>query len=151
FLLVGDLEQAGTKLVVASEHRWLTCGDELLDQLKARGGRGRSRPGASGGSFQGTLAGEEAWICQHSLHAVDRSYILVCALPRFEEKDWSPVDSFRALGNFLTLGLVPHVGLFEPILPGNQSQQQDLSLHPQLVVGESQAMERAMEARRGAI
>lgn len=148
FLLVGDLEQAGTKLVVASEHRWLTCGDELLDQLKARQASGAP---ASGGFFRGTLAEEEAWICHHSLHAVDRSYVLLCALPRFVEKDWSPLDSFRALGQFLILGLVHHVGLFEPILPGSKGQQQDLSLHPELVVGESPAMKRVMEELRGAI
>ena len=58
--------------------------------------------------------------------------------------------ALRALGNFLILGLVHHVGWYEPILPGQQPQQ-DLTLDPGLVVGESQAMKRVIEELRAAV
>jgi len=152
FLLLGGLEQHGIKLLVATEQSWLAAGDELLDQLQARRTTA-GRPAletAEGGSFLGTLAGAPAWICLHPYTAVDRTYLLVVALPRFSPDGWSPVAALRALGSFLILGLVHHVGWYEPILPGHQGQQ-DLTLDPGLVVGESQAMKRVIESLRAAI
>jgi DNA-binding NtrC family response regulator len=48
------------------------------------------------------------------------------------------------------LGLVHHVGSYEPILPGHPGQQ-DLTLDPSLVVGESQAMKQVVEQLRAAV
>ena len=148
FLLLGDLEQHGIKLLVASEQSWLSLGDDLIDQLRARQEAGESL--LQGLAFSGTLAGAPAWICFHPFTAVDRSYLQIVALPRFSPDGWSPVAALRALGNFLILGLVHHVGWYEPILPGHQGQQ-DLTLEPGLVVGESQAMKRVVEELRSAV
>jgi len=154
FLLLGDLEQHGIKLLVATEQAWLSSGDDLLDQLRARRetGDAPTAPTAptAGIAFEGHLAGAPAWICFHPFTAVDRSYLQVVALPRFFPDGWSPVAALRALGNFLILGLVHHVGWYEPILPGHQGQQ-DLTLDPGLVMGESQAMKRVVEELRSAV
>jgi DNA-binding NtrC family response regulator len=148
FLLLGDLEQHGIKLLVASDQSWLSLGDDLLDQLRARRSTGDAL--SSGIAFEGHFAGAPAWICLHPFTAVDRSYLQVVALPRFFPEAWSPVPALRALGNFLILGLVHHVGWYEPILPGHQGQQ-DLTLEPGLVVGESLAMKRVVEELRSAV
>jgi DNA-binding NtrC family response regulator len=148
FLLLGDLDQHGIKLLVASEQAWLASGDDVLDQLRDRREAGAQL--ADGFAFEGQLAGAPAWICFHSFNAVDRGYLQVVALPRFRPDGWTPVPALRALGNFLILGLVHHVGWYEPILPGHQGQQ-DLTLDPGLVVGESQAMKRVVEELRSAV
>jgi DNA-binding NtrC family response regulator len=148
FLLLGDLDEHGIKLLVASDQSWLSLGDDLLDQLRARRDAGQAL--AAGLAFEGHLAGAPAWICFHPFTAVDRGYVQVVALPHFFPDGWSPVAALRALGNFLILGLVHHVGWYEPILPGHQGQQ-DLTLEPGLVVGESQAMKRVVEELRSAV
>ncbi len=148
FLLLGELDQAGVKLVVASEQEWLASGEQLLDQLRARREAGVNL--AEGAAFDGQLAGGDAWVCHHAFTAVDRGYLMVVALPRYAPGAWSPVEALRALGNFLILGLVHHVGWYEPILPGHQGQQ-DLTLDPGLVVGESQAMKRVVDELRTAV
>ncbi|HSN88941.1 MAG TPA: sigma 54-interacting transcriptional regulator, partial [Thermoanaerobaculia bacterium] len=56
----------------------------------------------------------------------------------------------RTLGHLLVLGLVHHVGWYEPILPGHPGQQ-DLTLDPHLVVGESNAMKQVIEHLRAAV
>src|SRR5436309_2913277 len=72
--------------------------------------------------------------------------------PPVEEKrvDGPPVLALSALGHLLVLGLVHHVGWYEPILPGHPGQQ-DLTLDPNLVVGESAAMKQVVEMLRSAI
>ena len=147
-LLGGDLDEAGVKLLVATEPAWLPAGEEILDQLRLRGAAGRDL--AAAGEFEGRLAGERAWICHHSFTAVERTYFLAMALPRFTPDGWSPVAALRALGNLLILGLVHHVGSYEPILPGHQGQQ-DLTLEAGVVVGESPAMKRVIEELRTAV
>jgi transcriptional regulator with AAA-type ATPase domain/pSer/pThr/pTyr-binding forkhead associated (FHA) protein len=151
FLLLGDLDQHGIKLLVSTEQAWLAAGDEILDQLRSRRDPGQGLSvSTEGGAFEGLLAGAPAWICFHPFTAVDRSYVQVVALPHFSPGGWSPIAALRALGNFLILGLVHHVGWYEPILPGHQGQQ-DLVLDPSLVVGESQAMKRVVDALRVAV
>jgi transcriptional regulator with AAA-type ATPase domain len=150
FLLLGDLEQHGIKLLVATEQSWLAAGDDLLDQVRTRRAPGPGDGVLSGFGFEGHLAGAPAWICFHTYTAVNRSYVLVVALPRFFPDGWSPNAALRALGSFLILGLVHHVGWYEPILPGHQGQQ-DLVLDPGLVVGESLAMKRVVEELRSAV
>jgi DNA-binding NtrC family response regulator len=148
FLLLGEIEQPGVKLVVASDPLWLVRGEELLEQVRAE--RGAGSPGDTGGAFSGELAGAPAWICWQWFSALERIYVLIAALPAFSPADWSPVAALRTLGHLLVFGLVHHVGWYEPILPG-QSAQQDLALDPQLVVGESPAMKRVVEQLRMAV
>jgi len=148
FLLQGEVERAGLKLVVSSDSGWLASGEGLMDQLLTHRNAGNSLQ--HGGSFQGELAGMPAWVCYHSFVALDRTYSLLAAFPNFTQDDWSPVTSFRTLGHLLVLGLVHHVGWYEPILPGRPGQQ-DLTLDPALVVGESQAMKQVIEQLRAAV
>ncbi len=155
-LLHGGLDEAGVKLLVASDQGWLVSGEELVEQVKAHAAAEEAAGGPpagnrrSGGAFIGELAGEEAWICYHFFVAVERRYVQVVALPRFRPESWSPVSSLRALGDLLILGLVHHVGWYEPILPGHQGQQ-GLVLDPGLVVGESAVMQRVVEQIRAAV
>jgi transcriptional regulator with AAA-type ATPase domain len=148
FLLQGEVERAGLKLVVSSDPSWLASGEGLMDQLLAHRGAGNSLQ--HGGSFQGELAGHSTWVCYHSFVALDRTYSLIAACPAFTPDEWTPVVSFRTLGHLLVLGLVHHVGWYEPILPGRPGQQ-DLTLDPALIVGESQAMKQVVEQMRAAV
>ncbi|HEX2224769.1 MAG TPA: sigma 54-interacting transcriptional regulator, partial [Thermoanaerobaculia bacterium] len=148
FLLLGEMDQAGVKLAVASDPLWLPSGEELVDQLAARRAAGDEEE--RGGAFAGTLGGQPAWICHHSFIALDRTYSLVAAFPQFRPEGWSPVSALRALGHLLVLGLVHHVGWYEPILPGHPGQP-DLTLDPGLVVGESFGMKRVIEQMRMAV
>jgi transcriptional regulator with AAA-type ATPase domain len=147
-LLHGDLERSAIKLLLASDDAWLPGGEHLLAQVREHCG-GRVAPGA-GAAFAGTLAGEPAWICSHSLVAVGRPYTVIFALPAYRPSDWSPVAALRALADLIILGLVHHVGSYEPILPGHQGPP-DLTLEPGLVVGESAVMQRVVEQLRGAV
>ncbi|HYG64093.1 MAG TPA: sigma 54-interacting transcriptional regulator [Thermoanaerobaculia bacterium] len=145
FLLLGEREEAGVKLAVASDSAWLPSGVELMNQVEAR------MPAGGGEvAFGGSLAGAPAWICYHSFAALDRTYSLVAAFPNFFPGAWSPLASLKTMGHLLVLGLVHHVGWYEPILPGHPGQQ-DLMLDPALVVGESQVMKRVVEQLRGAV
>ena len=148
FLLVGEMEGAALKLVVTSDPAWLASGEPLLGQLLRH--REAAASPAKGGSFQGELGEAPAWIFHHSFVALDRSYTLLSAFPRFSPEAWSPVESLSALGKLLVLGLVHHVGWYEPILPGHPGQQ-DLTLDPNLVVGESQGMKQVVELLRSAV
>ena len=148
FLLTGEIEGAAQKLVVTSDPVWLSSGEKLLEQvLKHRDSTdGLER----GGSLRGELGDVPAWIFYQSFIALDRKYTLVAAFPSFVLEDWSPAVSLSTLGHLLVLGLVHHVGWYEPILPGHPGQQ-DLTLDPNLVVGESQMMKQVVEQLRAAV
>ncbi len=150
WLLLTDGDQAGMKLAVATEQRWLSCGEELMEQLRLQPGGAGAAGGPANAVWTGTLAGDPAWCCCHALAAVERSYLLLTAFPRFAPEGWSPVPALRTLGNFVVLGLVHHVGWYEPILPGRQ-RQQDLVLDPALAVGISPRMHRVVEELRSAV
>jgi transcriptional regulator with AAA-type ATPase domain len=147
FLLLGEMDQPGVKLVVATDPLWLGKGDELLDQVRAH--RNASM-GGNGAAFTGELAGAPSWLCYHTFTALDRIYMLMVALPRYTPDSWSPTAALRSLGHLLVFGLVHHVGWYEPILPGHPVQQ-DLTLAPGLVVGESPAMKAVTDRLRVAI
>ena len=147
FLLLGDLDQPGVKLVVASDPVWLGTGDELLDQVRSH--RNTSH-GGNGAAFAGTMGGGPAWICYHAFTALDRIYTLMAALPHFEAGGWEPTEALRSLGHLLVFGLVHHVGWYEPILPGHLLQQ-DLTIAPGLVLGESPAMKTVTDQLRAAV
>ncbi len=147
-LLHGDLERPAIKLLVATDDSWLTAGEPLVAQVRERIGP-RVRPGAAG-SFIGQLAGAEAWICFHFFVAVDRTYTLVFAFPGERPVDWDPAPALAAVGDLVVLGLVHHVGSYEPILPGHRGSA-DLALEPGLVVGESAAMQQVIDHLRGAV
>ena len=147
FLLLGEMEQPGVKLMVASDPAWLSRGDELLDQVRAH--RNASR-GGNGAAFTGELASAPAWVCYQTFTALDRIYTLMAALPNYAPEGWSPLAALRSLGHLLVFGLVHHVGWYEPILPGNLVQQ-DLTIAPGLVLGESPAMKNVSDQLRVAV
>ena len=148
FLLVGELEGAALKLVVTTDSGWLASGEALLSQVMKN--REATRSPDKGGAFLGELGEAPAWIFYHSFVALDRTYTLAAAFPRFSPEEWSPVPSLSALSHLLVLGLVHHVGWYEPILPGHPGQQ-DLTLDPNLLIGESQTMKQVVEQLRFAV
>ncbi len=147
FLMLGEMDQPGVKLVVATDPLWQSRGDELLDQVQTHHDAGDGRTGAA---FRGELTGRPAWLCYHTFTALDRIYTLMTALPNFTPDEWSPVAALRALGHLLVFGLVHHVGWYEPILPGHLVQQ-DVTLAPGLMLGESPAMKTVIDQLRVAI
>ena len=149
FLFQG--EQQGIKFVVSSEARWLRNGDELLRQAKtgATSGDGEGVPKLW--QMDGQLDEEDAWLAVRSFQALDRPYLFMLALPRFRPTDWSPLAALATLADQLILGLVHHVGQYEPILFGGRQQSAELALAPGLVVGESAAMKDALDQLRAAV
>ncbi|HEX5759622.1 MAG TPA: sigma 54-interacting transcriptional regulator [Thermoanaerobaculia bacterium] len=156
WLLLGEDEQAGVKLAVATRQQWLGCGEEVMDQLRSRltgpadAAHTEGSPEEEGVSFEGTLGGEPAWCCCHAFTALERGYQLLTAFPRFRPEGWAPAPALRSLGNLVLLGLVHHVGWYEPILPGRQ-RQQDLVLDPSLPLGVSPRMQQVIEELRSAV
>jgi DNA-binding NtrC family response regulator len=156
WLLLGEGDQAGVKLAVATRQRWLASGEELMDQLRSRltgPPDAADTEGAvqeEGVTFEGTLAGEPAWCCCHAFTAMERDYQLLTAFPRYRPDGWSPAAGLRTLGNLVLLGLIHHVGWYEPILPGRQ-RQQDLVLDPSLPLGVSPRMQQVVEELRSAV
>jgi transcriptional regulator with AAA-type ATPase domain len=147
FLLLGEMDQAGVKMVVASNAQWLGKGEEILDQVRAHRNAGL---GANGAALPGEMAGAPATIVYHTFTALDRIYTLMVALPSYTIEGWSPVAAWRSLGHLLVFGLVHHVGWYEPILPGNLLQH-DLAIAPGLVLGESPAMKTVVDQLRVAV
>ncbi len=147
FLFQGEARKRGIKFVVATDERWLGSGDEILRQVGEAAGLDSPEVVAIP---SGRLAGESAWLAYHSFSALDRPYTLVVALPRFAGADWPLMPALRILGDQLILGLVHHVGQFEPILFGRR-QQAGLTLAPGLIAGESTSMKRVLEQLRAAI
>lgn len=147
FLFVGDAEEAGIKFVTATDPDWMAAGDEILEQL---GRRTQAQGTQRTAFFEGHLGGEPAWLFHRVFSALDRPYFMVCALARFDPSEWSPEAALDTLGDLLSLGLVHHVGRYEPILPGNRGVQ-ELTLDPRLVVGESRGMKEVVERLRAAV
>ena len=152
FLFQGEREKRGIKFVVASEARWLGRGEELHGQVLERSGDDE-KPTAPD-AFLGRLDGGEAWIAWRRIRALDRPYLFTVALPRYRPDDATGAGAaLAALGTLadqLILGLVHHVGQYEPILFGRKSTA-DLVLAEGLIGGESEAMKRVLEELRGAI
>ena len=148
FLLTGGGVEEALKLVVATDSAWLSNGERLMEQLLKH--REATRSPERDGSFRGELGDTAAWIFYQFFAALDRDYTLLAAFPKFDPEDWSPAASLSTLGHLLVLGLVHHVGSYEPILPGHPGQR-DLTLDPNLVVGESQAMKQVIEQLRAAV
>jgi DNA-binding NtrC family response regulator len=144
FLLLGDQDKLSVKLTVASNPLWLGAVEELTAQTLLLG------DGVGEAGLEGTLAGTSAWVFRHSFPAYERAYTLLAAFPGFSPRQWAPVASLHALGHLLVMGLVHHVGSYEPILPGHPGQQ-DLTLDPGLVIGDSQAMKQVLEQLRVAV
>lgn len=137
----GAGDNPGIKFVATTTTRWLTTAVDLLDQVKDQPGN----PEVGGSCwFLGEFDGQPSSVFFTSLSAMERSYSVVAALPRFVECEWSALPGFEAMSDLLIQGLVHHVGRYEPILPG-QGARPDLSLAPGLILGESDAMRAVVE------
>ena len=147
FLFQGDADKRGIKFVVATNEHWLGAGDQILRQIG---------DGADLETFEvvtvpeAELGGESAWLAYRTFSALERPYLFVAALPRFGGADWPVLNALRTLGDQLILGLVHHVGQFEPILFGRRDEV-GLTLAPGLIAGESQGMKRALTQLEAAI
>lgn len=146
FLFQGAGDKQAIKFVIATDPRWLASGEELLGQVDEDGaGHERAR------SRLGRLDGDEAWIGWRSIAALDRPYLLVVACPAFRERGGSALPGLEILANQLILGLVHHVGRYEPLLFGRRQEESGLTLVPGLVAGESAEMQRALDRLRAAV
>ncbi|MDY7093279.1 MAG: sigma 54-interacting transcriptional regulator [Acidobacteriota bacterium] len=147
-LFQGEVSKnSGVKFTVATDATYLSAAENLLEQLcDHREAHGEEPPP----SFDGELLDQPAWMCHHLYRAMDRPYFLALALPRFRPDGWGPESALRTVGDLLILGLVHHVGHYEPILPGKQGRQ-NLVLDPGLVVGESKVMLELVEQLKGAV
>lgn len=151
FLFQGETDKLGIKFVIATDALWLGRGDEILQQVLPAT-KENSGSVDEMASFEGKLDGKKAWITHRSLIALERQYLFVGAFPAYHpEPNWSPLAGLRTLADQLILGLVHHVGQYEPILFGRREQQRDLTLAPGLVVGESKAIKRTLEELRAAV
>ena len=148
FLFQGEADNRGIKFVVATNERWLGSGDEILQQIVGRA----TQPAAAEvvAVPDARLGGRPAWMAYRSISALDRPYLFVVSLPRFAAQEWSPLPGLRTLGDQLILGLVHHVGQYEPILFGRR-EQLGLTLAPGLIVGESKSMKRTLAQLRAAV
>ncbi len=161
FLFQGEADERGIKFVVASDARWLGNGAELLAQVSevpadvAGASIAGSQVAGKAVARVGELDGQEAWIASRPVAALERSYLFVMALPRFcpdagSRQIWSPLPALRTLADQLILGLVHHVGQYEPIIFGHP-QRSELTLTPGLIAGESKAMQRVLDQLRAAV
>lgn len=151
FLFQGEAETLGIKFVMATDAHWLGRGDEVLQQIFAVSGDAMPLPAPRCEELVGELAGEKAWIAYRSLPALDRRYLFVVAMPRFTPEAWSPLAGLRTLADQLILGLVHHVGQYEPLIFGRKPAPRDLTLAPGLIAGESKAMRRVLDELRAAV
>jgi DNA-binding NtrC family response regulator len=159
FLLRTDVEPAGVRLAVASDAAWFTAGPALLAQLPSAPRRGGSAaagalaplasavpaaPLAQRGHFRGSLEGVPCWVVYRHFAGLDRRHVLLAALPPDAEGP-GVAETLSVIASLLVLGLVHHVGRYEPLLP-SASTQSGLRLAPGLLVGESLATERLLNA-----
>ncbi len=142
FLFEGrpDSEPA-IKLVVTRDRRWVQRAALVLEWCRRRTAVTKGR---TLGHFFESVEGEQALVCFRSVRALDRDFFGVIVIPPLPFTEWSPEIGFATVADLVVLGLVHHVGRYEPILPG-RGEQRELSIAPGLVVGPSPAMGRLLE------
>lgn len=130
----GFLQSLGTRLVAVTEGVFLERAEELLRAYEGSGELAESSSSVRHLSW----CGMRCWAYARRFDVLERDYLILFALPRFEASDWSPQDGLDVVSDLLVLGLVHHVGRFEPILPG-QGRSRELVLAEGLVLGTSPA------------
>ncbi|MEM1249859.1 MAG: sigma 54-interacting transcriptional regulator [Acidobacteriota bacterium] len=141
FLYQGDasgesefLQTVGTRLVSVTEGVFLERSEDLLLAYA-----GSATPATSSSTvLELSWCGTNCWVYARRFEVLERDYLILVALPRFASGDWSPQGGLDVVSDLLVLGLVHHVGRFEPILPG-QGRSRELVLAEGLVLGTSAA------------
>lgn len=129
------------KLVVTRDEHWLQAAETVLEACTAQAHLG---PGRTLGHFVTEVGGREWMVCFRAAHAMDRDYFGAIVVPRLPFENWNPELGFATVTDLIVLGLVHHVGRYEPILPG-RGERRELTLAPGLVVGPSPKMEQLVE------
>lgn len=129
-LLQGTGAEESVRFTATTDASWLGIAEELRT-LVAEGGE-RILPA--------TADRPEAWVHACSFEALTRQHRFFVVLQAVRAGDWSPANGFDALGRLLAMGLIHHVGRYEPLMPGKEARP-GLRLHPGFVVGESKAMQ----------
>jgi transcriptional regulator with AAA-type ATPase domain len=139
FLFQGDLQgELAVRLAVADDPSWLSAMEQVLEAV-----RGEVHPGPerSIGHLVHVVQGSECWICYRYSRVLERSYFMVFVLEEPLTEDWSLDLGLATAADLIVLGLIHHVGRYEPILPGRGSQR-GLTLAPGLIVGPSAETQR---------
>jgi DNA-binding NtrC family response regulator/pSer/pThr/pTyr-binding forkhead associated (FHA) protein len=130
-LLQRAAEGESVRFTATTDARWLGIGEELRTALGDR----------DEGELMLTPSADRpaAWVHASSFEAVTRRHRFFVVLPPREAGAWNPGPGLSALGRLIAMGLIHHVGRYEPLLPGKEARP-GLRLHTGLVAGESRAM-----------
>jgi transcriptional regulator with AAA-type ATPase domain len=145
YLFHGERRPLAVHLAVVTGPRWLAAGEKLFEAAS-----GQAQPNRSIGHVECDLDGTTCWVCYRASSALDRRYLALFAFDRFQPRDWSPEIGLAVIADLVVLGLVHHVGRYEPILPGHAGQR-GLTLAPGLIVGPSAAAGALMDRLRAAV
>ncbi|HVS65782.1 MAG TPA: sigma 54-interacting transcriptional regulator [Thermoanaerobaculia bacterium] len=139
FLFQGDLQgELAVRLAVTDDPAWLSEMEHVLEVLRADV---HPRPERSIGHLVHTVRGTECWICYRFSRALERSYSMIFVLDDPTAEDWSLELGLATAADLIVMGLIHHVGRYEPILPGHAGQR-GLTLAPGLIIGPSAAAQR---------
>lgn len=144
FLFHGEQRPLAVHLAVVSGPRWLASGEKLFEAASRQ-----AQPNRSIGHVECEVDGSPCWLCYRASSALDRRYLALFAFDRFKPNDWTPEIGLAVIADLIVLGLVHHVGRYEPILPGHAGQR-GLTLAPGLIVGPSAAAGQLMNRLRAA-
>ena len=144
FLFEGEPEQSpGLKLSVTSEGDWLDVAGDVLEIVSSQPHMG----GRTMGRLSLDFGDRRCLVFYRFVGALERTYFMTLVIPFEQLGDWDPDLGFAAVADLLVLGLVHHVGRFEPILPGYRGQR-DLTLAPGFVAGPSGTVKTLLEQLR---
>jgi DNA-binding NtrC family response regulator/pSer/pThr/pTyr-binding forkhead associated (FHA) protein len=154
FMAADDKSDYAVKFVVSTEASWIGRGEELLRAVEVAEAETEEEGGANGTEieFDEGLDDRSTSVYSTQIHALDRDYRILGAFPglKRERRLRELPGLVHTLGNLIILGLIHHVGHFEPILPGKEAEQQ-LTLAPGLLLGESTASLRLLDRLRALI
>jgi transcriptional regulator with AAA-type ATPase domain len=145
FLFHGERRPLAVRLAVVTDPRWLAVGENLFDAASRQ-----TQPNRSIGHVECMVDGRPRWLCYRASSALDRRYLALFAFDHFQPRDWSPEIGLAVIADLIVLGLVHHVGRYEPILPGRAGQR-GVTLAPGFIVGPAAATELLLTRLRAAV
>jgi transcriptional regulator with AAA-type ATPase domain len=145
FLFHGEGRPLAVRLAVVTDPRWLAAGEKLFEAASRQ-----AQPNRSMGHVECTVDGVPRWVCYRASSALDRRYLALFAFDHFQPQDWTPEIGLGVIADLIVLGLVHHVGRYEPILPGRAGQR-GMTLAPGFIVGPAAATELLLSRLRSAV